>query len=104
MKENKVELTVAKTILAHLGGQKFITMVGAKNFAGTKNALSFQIGQNSKKITHVKIVLNSADLYDVTFYRILGVEIKTEMTFANMYCGDLKDVFERETGMYTRLI
>ena len=92
-------LSVAKEILRQLGGNRFITMTGAKNLAADDNILSFKIMRNSNKITHVKIELNFMDTYDITFYNIVGINIKKEYTVRNVYFDQLQDVFTVHTGL-----
>lgn len=80
-KENDMsDLTVAKTILEQLGGNKFRVMTGAKNLVGTDNSLSFRLpgsGFCKQGINSVKITLNGSDLYDVRYMRVRGSKITT---------------------------
>ena len=96
-------MQVAQTILSQLGGNKFIAMTGASNLGGTENSLSFKIGKNSKKVTHVRIELNANDLYDVKFFNIRGTNIKTVSEFEDVYSENLVELFESETGLFTKL-
>ena len=61
------DMTIAKTILQQLGGNKFVVMTGAKSLCGGENYLSFRIPgtMTRDRINYVKITLNSMDLYDV---------------------------------------
>jgi hypothetical protein len=98
---------VAKTILSQLGGNRFVTMTGAKNFAshGDECALSFRIASTmtENKCNHVKITLNSSDLYDVTFSKIFKLTVKEISKHNDLYAEDLVNLFESETGLYTHL-
>lgn len=96
-------LKVANEILRQLGGNRFITMTGAKNLAGNDNSMSFKIMRNSNKITHVKIELNFMDTYDITFYNIVGINIKKEYTVHNIYSDQLQNAFTIHTGLDTHL-
>ncbi len=49
------DLTVAKTILEQLGGELFVAMTGAKNFVGTEDSLTFEVGSNLKHVSHVRV-------------------------------------------------
>ena len=60
-------MSVAKTILEQLGGNKFRMMTGAKNFVGYENGVSMKIGRNSSNSNYLKITLNSMDTYDMKF-------------------------------------
>jgi hypothetical protein len=63
------DLTVAKTILALLGGERFVMMTGAKNFVGSADSVTFKVGSNPKRVTHVRVTLTPDGLYDVTFFK-----------------------------------
>lgn len=98
--------TVAKTILAQLGGNRFVAMTGASSFAYSENALTFRVGSNSKKIKAVRIELNGRDLYDMTFFKMgrfpnPGAIVVAE--HADIFCEDLRDIFEAETDLLTSL-
>ena len=97
-------LTVAKTILEHLGGNKFRMMTGAKHLAGDENSLSMRIGRNSSNSNYLKITLNSMDTYDMEFAKLtrMGEKKSVRMVY-NVYNDMLKSVFTEHTGMYTSL-
>ena len=101
------DMTVAKTILRQLGGNKFRAMTGAKNFVGTDNSLSFRLpgggGFCKNGINSVRITLNSMDLYDVVYMRIWGSKVKTVEEVSGLYFDSLTDSFERVTGLATSL-
>ena len=97
-------LTVAKTILEQLGGNKFCMMTGAKNLAGDENSLSMRIGRNSSNSNYLKITLNSMDLYDMKFCKLTRkFEEKSITEYSDVYNDMLTDVFTEHTGMYTKL-
>ena len=96
-------LTVAKTILEQLGGNKFCAMTGAKNLVGDENSLSMRIGRNSSNSNYLKITLNSMDTYDMKFYRLWKFEEKSVTEYNNIYNDMLTDTFTAHTGMYTSL-
>ena len=97
-------LTVAKTILEQLGGNKFCMMTGAKNLAGDENSLSMRIGRNSSNSNYLKITLNSMDLYDMEFAKVSRMGEKKSVTeYSDVYNDMLTDVFRKHTGMYTKL-
>lgn len=97
------DMTVAKTILEQLGGRQFILLTGSKNFLGDDNSLTFAIGRNDKAVTHCKITLDPSDTYTVTFMRIRKFQVTTISTHSDIYFDGLKDLFERETGLYVTL-
>jgi hypothetical protein len=54
---------------AQLGGEHFVAMTGAKNFVGTEDSLTFEVGSNPKHVSHVRVTQTPDDLYAVTFFR-----------------------------------
>jgi|TARA_B100001079_G_scaffold27204_1_gene20715 hypothetical protein len=98
------DMRVAETILEQLGGNKFCMMTGAKNLGGTENSLSMRIGRNSSNSNYLKITLNMMDLYDVKFSKLTRkFEEKSVTEYNDVFCDSLVEVFERHTGMYTKL-
>ena len=97
-------MSVAKTILEQLGGNKFRMMTGAKHLAGDENSLSMRIGRNSSNSNYLKITLNSMDTYDMEFAKLTRIgEKKSVSEYNNIYCDMLTDQFTAHTGMYTSL-
>ena len=95
-------MSVAKTILEQLGGNKFRMMTGAKNFMGFSDGLVMKIGRNSSN--YLKITLNSMDTYDMEFAKVSKMgEKKSVSEYNNIYCDMLTDQFTAHTGMYTSL-
>ena len=105
------DLIVAKTILAQLGGNRFITMTGANSFAGDENSLSFKLPSRMTRdhIRGVRIVLNSLDLYDVTYYKFAGsfkrgnYRVVTVASSEGLYADMLCDDFTAKTGLEVSL-
>lgn len=97
------DMTVAKTILAQLGGNKFVVMTGTKNLVGSENSLAFKFGRNSSKSNYVKIVLNGSDLYDITFYHVRNYEQVIDKQYTDIFNDQLVEIFERYTGLRTKL-
>ena len=68
-------MEIAKTILQQLGGSgRLAMMTGANNFVALKNGVTFKI--KNRKVNFIKITLNSRDLYDVYFYKLVGTNLK----------------------------
>lgn len=98
------DLTIAKTILSQLGGNRFIAMTGAKNFVGSDKDLSFKIGRNSTKTNLVKITYNyGKDLYEMHFYYASIKGLKELQMYDEVYAEDLQELFTRFTGLYTHI-
>lgn len=99
--------SIADTILQQLGGNKFTTMTGANNYLShsKEGALSFRISSKitSNKCNYVKITLNGNDLYDVYFGKIHKYTLKDISAFDDIGVENLVALFERETGLYTKL-
>ena len=99
-----MKMTIARTILDQLGGNKFRVMTGAKNFLDHGDALSMRLGRNSSNSNHLTIRLNSMDLYDVRFSKwTKKFEEKSVKEYNDVYADSLVEVFESHTGMYTKL-
>lgn len=99
----ETDKTVAVEILRQLGGKRFIVMTGAKNFACTDNTAVFQIPRTNG-ITHVKIILNAMDTYDIEFIGIYGFnEPKIIARVEGIYNDQLQEIFTEKTGLATNL-
>lgn len=104
------DLTVANTILAQLGGRRFLAMTGARNLVGGNNTLSMQLPGNArydgKRVNGVMITLTPADTYTVD-----AVFVRTSPQYSrnivasrdDVYCDNLREVFTRLTGLATSL-
>ena len=98
------EQLVAKTILQQLGGNRFIAMTGAKNLASSKDSLTFKISsRNKSKATHIKIILNCRDTYDMEFIQCRKYEVKLLKKLGSIYAEDLRRIFTLETGLNIKL-
>ena len=95
-------MNIAQTIVSQLG-PKALLMIGAKNLMAGKEYLQMKLGRNAGGWNVLKIALNGLDLYDMTFYRIRKLKITSEKTIDNIYCDQLHDIIENETGMRTNL-
>ena len=90
--------TVADTIAAQIGNRAFF-MLGAKNLLASERALTFKVGKNDKRVTHVRVTLTPADVYRVEFLRVVG--LKAPVTLADVegvYADGLRQVIENRTG------
>jgi hypothetical protein len=96
-------MQVAQTILTQLGGNKFLAMTGASNLLGSDKGLSFKVGRNAAKVTHVRVTLTPADEYIVEFINIRGVNVKPLGTVEHVHGDSLATVFESRTGMRVSL-
>jgi hypothetical protein len=97
--------TVAKTILAQLGGNRFVVMTGAKNLTSRSNALLFMLPARmaKNKATYVDITLDGNDTYTVSFFKRNKFDLKLISKHDMIYCDQLRELFTEETGLYTSL-
>lgn len=97
-------MTVATTILAQLGGNRFVAMTGAKNLLGSANSLTMKIGSNASGVTHVRITLTAMDDYQMEFLKVRDTKPPQPIAFAEgVYAEDLARIFTAKTGLETRL-
>ena len=110
LQSSVINKEVANAILKHLGGNKFITMTGSKNFIYGENEknepyLRMQLTKNKLKAKYLIISLNWKDLYDMKFL-ILD---KTKENFIilkeynDVYNDMLQSLFTEATELYTHL-
>lgn len=93
----------AQTILSQLGGNKFLAMTGASNLTSRPDGLSFKVGRNAGKVTHVRVTLTAMDDYQVEFLNIRGVNVKPVTSYRCLQADQLGEAFERATGMRVSL-
>lgn len=93
------DLTVANTILAQLGGRKFLAMTGAKNLTGSNKTLSFQLPSNLTKVNCIRVTLTAMDDYMVEGLNVRGTKIKPVALREGIYCENLQSCFETMTGL-----
>ena len=111
LKENKILVSegVAETIINQLGGSKFRAITGARDFVKGKekgnDLVQFALPANFAKngINKVKIVLTKKDLYDITFYKIRGTNVKVIATETGVYADMMGKIFTSVTGLDIRL-
>lgn len=97
------DLTVAKNIIAQLGGQQFVLMTGCDKFVGDDNSVAFALRRNSSGGNHMKITLDPSDTYSIKIIRVTSRSIKTVHEESDVYCDQLANRFETLTGLYTHL-
>lgn len=106
----KVEETFTKemadTILAQLGGNRFIAMTGAKHFMFDAKAsnLTFKIPTAKDGINLVKVTYNAGrDDYTMEFLSFRGVDVKSKGRVDSVYADQLQSIFTQYTGLHTSL-
>lgn len=88
---------IANTILAQLGGAQFQAMTGAHSFVARDSGLTFLLP--GRKINHIEVTLTPDDLYDITYRRVSGAEIKVVAEQTLVYADALTACFEAATGL-----
>lgn len=104
-------MTIAKTILQQLGGNKFIAMTGAKELSDEGNGLRMKLTRNMAGANYLTIAINSMDTYDMVFVKMVKPtprngfrqSMKTVAEHRGVYCDMLNDCFTQTTGLYTSL-
>lgn len=99
------DLDIAQIIFQQIGGSRFTKMTGAKEFSVMTYGLRFQLPPstfNRHGITAVVIHLDFDDTYTLFFYKRIDSDAPFRKV-KNVYCDQLEDVFERETGLLTSL-
>ena len=105
-KTETTKMQVAQTILAQLGGNKFLAMTGARDLVGSDNALRFRLPRGAKAgITHMTVRLDASDTYSVEAIKFSARNLRSTPIAArsDVYADSLREVFEGMTGLYTRL-
>lgn len=93
---------IAETILAQLGGNRFLVMTGARNLLHDTASLSFKLPAIAKA-NYVKITLDPDDTYSVEFGRVRGLGYFKMSTLSGVYADNLQSVFTSHTGLDTHL-
>ncbi|MCB0280825.1 MAG: hypothetical protein KDD94_15070 [Calditrichaeota bacterium] len=104
MKSNLTDQSIAKTLFDYCGGTKQLsTVCGATDFGmDLTNELSpyvkFRLKSNNPNI--VKIIYNRAlDTITLEFGLLRNLDYKLIKTIENVYCDQVADIFEMETGL-----
>lgn len=121
--DNKVKIGDYREIVTHIGGHRFLSMTGTKiKYYGYSDTgyvyVMLQLVKNESKANHLKISLNSMDLYDMEFirtrkvqnpeYKAIGIKVyedvwETVKEFDNLYYDQLEEIFKSVTGLETSL-
>jgi hypothetical protein len=97
-------LQIAQTIRDQLGN-RFCVMTGAKDFVGSERSLTFRIGRNIRNVSHVRVTLNVADLYDVEYISVRAGKVnarKVQPSFG-VYADRLAETIGDALGLYVTL-
>lgn len=85
---------IANTILKQIGGpNKLKAMIGAKQFLILKDGIGIKIAKYNN-INYISITLNSSDLYDISYKKVWGTNIKDIKDSNNLYFDMLVEDIE----------
>ena len=100
---------IAKTILQQIGGKRFATMTGSRNFIDMGNGLRMSLARNKTSANRLDIIYDGgADLYNMRFYRrtfskkTFDCKEKDIAVHEGIYFDMLEEMFTMVTGLYTR--
>lgn len=99
------DMTVAKTILEQMGGQRRLqVMVGARDFAATDNSIQFSF-KGCRLANKCQVELDYAT--DTYIFRLFKwsprkLELVKVYELDQVYCDMLIGLFEQQTGLYLR--
>lgn len=100
----------ATTTLNQPGGKAFTFMTGAKDFLLVDDhTLMMSIGRNATSANRFYIILDADDTYTMRLERHTFSKKTFETTrkviheCSGLYCDQIREVFERWTGMTTRV-
>ncbi len=106
-------VVIATTILQQLGGTRFKTMTGAKNFlalgcdgfptVGLRFKLPGGAGRVKNGINLVTVTLLPSDTYHMLFERVHGRKVTEISEHDGVYDDMLQSIFTAETGLDTHL-
>ena len=100
---------IAKTILQQIGGKRFATMTGSRDFINMGNGLRMSLARNKTSANRLDIIYDGgADLYNMRFYRktfskkTFDCKEKDITVHEGIYFDMLEDMFTMVTGLCTR--
>ena len=98
---------VARTILEQLGGRSFGAMVGIGQVVDLGDGVQFAVGGGSTRslggINKVVVKLAADDTYDLSFWRIRGVEVREIHAYRGVHAHEMRGIVEIATGLRTSL-
>lgn len=104
--------TVANTILSQLGGNRFLTMTGARNLTAVESGLRMVLpitkyGKSRVSVNGtiyvLEVMLAPTDTYTVKLTASKAFKPSILGQEDDVYCDMLTDSIERLTGLATRL-
>jgi hypothetical protein len=103
-------LAIPEVILRQLTGSEnalgvLSAMIGAHAFAYDKRLIQFKWKARSDrtKANTLVIRLEPNDTYTMEFWKIRGADTELLVSYSDVYNTQLREIFERETGLYLSL-
>ena len=93
---------VGKTILQQLGGQRFITMTGARNFIAHEDGLSFRLPNSQGRKLLQDHAHPGGSLHNEV-HPHPWIESDESSSLTDLDAEDLQSTFTRSTGLDTHL-
>ena len=96
-----IATTIANQLTAsHKGLNVLAMMIGAKNFVSLDAGLQFQFAKFAGcKSNYCSIELLPDDTYRMRLYSIRSAAIKSHYDESGLYCDQIGEIFQRETGL-----
>jgi uncharacterized protein YabE (DUF348 family) len=101
MTDNR-HMEVAETILAQLGGNRFLRMTGTRQLVAIENGLRMALAENKIGANKLDVVLDASDTYSLRFMAVRGTKATTVKLSEGVYAEELEAAFTHVTGLYTR--
>ena len=98
-------MKTGEIIVQQLGGSRILSMmIGLKRIILEEHGvqLIFPKPRHAGAVNKVRVFHNGKDLYDVEFIRFNKRGHKVLRTENDVNCTELKDVFEKGTGLHIR--
>ena len=96
-----IATTIANQLTRSEKGIRVLAMmIGAKNFISLDAGLQFQFAKFSGcKSNYCSIELLPDDTYHMRLYSIRSAAIKSHYDESGLYCDQIGEIFQRETGL-----
>jgi hypothetical protein len=95
--------TIGLTIVAQLGGARFVAASGATHLVMTERGLRFHLSSARDEINAVAITLEQNNTHTLTFSLVRGARTTTVATIEGVHAANLREVFAERTGLSTSL-
>lgn len=94
---------IAATILEQFGGFMALRMIGGVCHY-TDSSITVPFKAKAKNLTNRLVIkLDADDTYTMEFWNCRGIKADKKEAYSMVYCDQLKEIFERRTGLYLSL-